>query len=458
MKNKSMITDFTQGSIPKQLLLFALPLFLSSLLQVLYNMVDMIIVEEVLGKVGLSAVAIGGDVSHFFTFIIMGFSNAGSVIISQYVGANKKNELGRFICTMFSFLAVCSVILSVICIALRHPILKVMNTPDEAYTEALAYSVVCMAGLIFISGYNAVSAVLRGIGDSIRPFIFVSIAAILNIALDIKFVIFDGMGAGGAALATVISQGVSFVLCVIYLYIRRKHIGFEIDPKDFIHIDTSMLKDLINLGIPMAIKSAAISFSRLFVNSWINSYGVAVSAFSGIAAKVASVANLISNSLNTAGSSLVGQNVGAKKYDRVPKIIMTVLGVTSAICLSLTVVMFIFPEQIYGLFTDDAEVMKVAIEFLPILALWFLGSALRAPSNALINGSGNHKVNFATAILDGIILRIGLSVLFGLVLDMGYMGFWLGDGLAGLTPFFIGVVYYISGAWKKIAIKNVAEE
>ena len=244
MKNKSMITDFTQGSIPKQLLLFALPLFLSSLLQVLYNMVDMIIVEEVLGKVGLSAVAIGGDVSHFFTFIIMGFSNAGSVIISQYVGANKKNELGRFICTMFSFLAVCSVILSVICIALRHPILKVMNTPDEAYTEALAYSVVCMAGLIFISGYNAVSAVLRGIGDSIRPFIFVSIAAILNIALDIKFVIFDGMGAGGAALATVISQGVSFVLCVIYLYIRRKHIGFEIDPKDFIHIDTSMLKDL----------------------------------------------------------------------------------------------------------------------------------------------------------------------------------------------------------------------
>ncbi len=458
MAKKTMISDFTQGSIPKQLLLFALPLFLSSLLQVVYNMVDMIIVEEVLGKVGLSAVAIGGDVSHFLTFIIMGFSNAGSVIISQYVGANRKQELGRFICTMFSFLAICSVVLSVICIALRHPILTVMNTPDEAYSEALAYSVISMAGLIFISGYNAVSAVLRGIGDSIRPFIFISIAAVLNIVLDIKFVIYDGMGAGGAALATVISQGISFVLCVIYLFIRRKHIGFEIDPKDFIRIDTAMLRDLINLGIPMAIKSAAISFSRLFVNSWINSYGVAVSAFSGIAAKVASVANLISNSLNTAGSSLVGQNVGAKKYDRVPKIVMTVFGVTFAICFVLTAVMFIWPHEIYGLFTDDADVMKVAIEFLPILALWFLGSALRAPSNALINGSGNHRVNFATAILDGIVLRIGLSVLFGLVLDMGYMGFWLGDGLAGMTPFFIGVVYYISGAWKKVAIKNLAEE
>ena len=151
MSRKTMISDFTQGSIPKQLLLFALPLFLSSLLQVVYNMADMIIVEEVLGKVGLSAVAIGGDVSHFFTFIIMGFSNAGSVIISQYVGANKKNDLGKFICTMFSFLAICSVVLSVICIVFRHPILQVMNTPAEAYDEALSYSVICMAGLIFIT-------------------------------------------------------------------------------------------------------------------------------------------------------------------------------------------------------------------------------------------------------------------------------------------------------------------
>ncbi|MBQ8622869.1 MAG: MATE family efflux transporter [Oscillospiraceae bacterium] len=457
-RTKTMISDFTQGSIPKQLLIFALPLFFSSLLQVVYNMVDMIVVEEALGKVGLSAVAIGGDVSHFLTFFIMGFSNAGSVIISQYVGAKRKDELGKFICTMFSFLAVCSVVLSIVCIALRHPILRIMNTPTEAYDEALAYSCVSIIGLLFVSGYNAVSAVLRGIGDSIRPFIFISIAAVLNIVLDIRFVLYDNMGAGGAALATVISQGFSFVLCVIYLYIRREHLGFEIDLKDLIHIDFSMLKSLINLGIPMAIKSAAISFSRLFVNSWINSYGVAVSAFSGIAAKIASIANLISNSLNTAGSSLVGQNIGAKKHERVLKIVLTVFGVTFAICAVLTVIMFIFPEQIYSLFTDDAEVMKVAIEFLPVLALWFLGSALRAPSNALINGSGNHKVNFATAILDGIILRIGLSVLFGLVFDMGYMGFWLGDGLAGLTPFFIGVVYYFSGAWKKTTVISKDEE
>ncbi len=453
MSKKTMITDFTQGSIPKQLLLFALPLFLSSMLQVVYNMVDMIVVEEALGKVGLSAVAIGGDVSHFLTFIAMGFSNAGSVIISQYVGSKKKDELGRFICTMFSFLAVCSIVLSVVCFLLRHPILKIMNTPTESYDEALAYSVICILGLIFIAGYNAVSAVLRGIGDSIRPFIFISISAVLNIVLDIRFVLVDDMGAGGAALATVISQGVSFVLCALYLYIRRDHIGFKIDPKDFIHIDMGMLKELVNLGIPMAIKSAAIQFSRLFVNSWINSYGVAVSAFAGIAAKISSVSNLISNSLNTAGSSLVGQNIGAQKFDRVFKIISTVFLVTFIICCSLTLVMFIFPEPIYGLFTDDAEVMKIAIEFLPILALWFLGSALRAPSNALINGSGDHKVNFATAIFDGIILRIGLSLLFGLALDMGYMGFWLGDALAGFTPFFIGIVYYMSGAWKNKIVK-----
>lgn len=446
---KTMVNDFTTGSIPKQLILFSLPLFFSSLLQVVYNMVDMIIVEEALGKVGLSAVAIGGDISHFVTFIAMGFANAGSVIISQYIGAKKEKEVGRFICTMFTFLSLCSIVLSVVCFVLRHPILKVMNTPDEAYQEALGYSVICILGMFFITGYNTLSAVLRGIGDSVSPFIFISIAAIVNIFLDIEFVLNDGMGAAGAALATVISQAVSFILCALYLYIRRKSLGFTINPIDFIRIDFSMLKSLVNLGIPMAIKSSAISVSRLFVSSWINSYGVDVSAFAGIAAKIAQIGTLISNSLNTAGSSLVGQNIGGKRFDRVPKIVLYVFLFAFIVCMLLTGIMFAFPEQIYGLFTNEAPVMAIALEYLPIAGLMFLGSALRAPSNALVNGSGNVGVNFATAILDGIVLRIGLSLLFGLALDMKYMGFWLGDALAGFTPFFIGIVYYLTGAWKK---------
>ncbi len=448
MKNKSLIVDFTQGNIAKHLFVFATPLFLSSLLQIVYNIVDMIVVGNVLGSTGLSAVSVGGDVSNFLTFVAMGFSNAGQVIISQYIGANKREKLGRFITTMFTSLTVCAAVLSVVCLIFRNEILVLMNTPKEAFDEALKYSTVCIMGMVFIYGYNMVSAVLRGMGNSKHPFIFISIAAILNIILDLIFVMGFSLGSMGAALATVISQAVSFLSCCVFLYKKRNDFGFEIKAKWFWKIEKSMLADLIKLGVPMAIKSASIHFSKMFVNSWINSYGVEVSAFAGIANKVNSFSNLASNAMNTAGSSMVGQNIGAKKFDRVPKI----MGIIFAVALCLSAVMSIavvtFPEQIFGIFTSDKAVLEVAKDYLHVAVLLFFGSAFRAPMNAFINGSGVYKINFATAIFDGIVLRIGLSALFGLALGMEHIGFWFGDALAGYTPFFIGIVFYLSRKWK----------
>ncbi len=448
MKDKTLTRDFTTGNIPKQLLIFATPLFLSSLLQVVYNMVDMIIVGQVLGEAGLSAVSIGGDVSNMLLFLGMGFSSAGQVIIAKYIGAGERQRVGKFIANMFSALTVAAAVLSVVCVFFRKPILVLMNTPEEAFTEALNYSTICIVGMVFIYGYNTISAVLRGLGDSKHPFVFISIAAIMNVVLDLVFVLGLSMGAGGAALATVLSQCFSFVACVVFLYRRRDSLGFEIHVGDFFHIDFAMLWELAQLGIPMAIKSASIHFSKLFVNSWINSYGVAVSAFAGIANKVNSISNLLSNSLNTAGSTMVGQNIGAKTYRRVPKILITIACTTLSIAAVLSVLIYAFPEVIFGIFTSEASVMEIAMEYLPIAVLIFFGSACRAPANAIINGSGKTLINFATAIFDGIILRIGLSVLFGLVLNMRYLGFWLGDALAGFTPMFIGIVFYISGKWK----------
>ena len=449
MKNKTLITDFTSGSIPKQLIIFATPLFLSSLLQILYSMVDMIIVGHALGKTGISAVSVGGDIANFLTFIAMGFSNAGSVIISKYIGAKKRDLVGRFILNMFMLLFAIAVVFGIGCLIFIDGLLALMNTPVEAESEAFGYAVVSICGMVFIFGYNAISAVLRGLGDSRHPFIFISIAAILNIFLDLIFVIVIPLGAAGAALATVISQCVSFVSCLIFLYCKRSSLGFALNLSDLKRPDKTMLSDLTKLGIPMAIKSASIHFSKLFVNSWINSYGVAVSAFAGIANKISSVSNLISNSLNTAGSSMVGQNIGAKRYERVPKICLTITAITMSIAALLSVVFYAFPETIFGIFTTDPAVLIIGAEYLPIAVLIFFGSACRSPANALVNGSGNYKVNFATAIFDGIILRIGLSVLFGITFNMGYLGFWLGDALAGFTPMFIGIVFYLTGAWKE---------
>ena len=187
--SKTYITDFTQGNVSKHLLVFAAPLFLSNMLQVVYNLVDMVIVGHVAGEVGLSAVSIGGDISGFLTFISMGFSSAGQVLIAQYIGAGYRDRVGKFVCTMSSFLLTTAVVVGAICLLLRQPILQLMNTPAESYQQTLDYATVCMFGMVFIYGYNIVSAVLRGMGDSKHPFVFISMAAVLNVILDIIFVI-----------------------------------------------------------------------------------------------------------------------------------------------------------------------------------------------------------------------------------------------------------------------------
>jgi len=443
------IKDFTEGNISKQLVVFAWPLFLSNLLQVVYNMVDMIVVGQVLGKAGISAVSVGGDVTHFLTFIAMGFSSAGQVLIAKLIGAKRSDRIGRFVGTMCGFLLVCALVLTVGGLLLQNAILTAMNTPAESWSGAVGYSTVSMLGLVFIYGYNVVSAILRGMGDSKHPFIFISLAAILNLILDVVLVVWIPLGATGAALATVISQAVSVIACTVFLIKHREQFMLNITLRDFIRWDKESLSSLVKLGTPMAIKSAAIQVSKLFVNSWINSYGVAVSAFAGISAKISSVANLVSMAINNAGSTMVGQNIAAKEFERVKKIMVTIAYITLSMAVLFSGVIWLFPDAIFGIFTTDAAVLDIVPGYLPIATLLFFGAAMRAIMNALINGSGNYRINFATAIFDGIIMRVGLAVLFGLVMDMRHYGFWLGDAVAGFTPFFIGLVFYLTGRWKK---------
>ena len=456
---KKHIRDFTSGNIIKQLVTFSTPLFLCNLMQVVYNMADMFIVGQVHGKVGISAVSVGGDLCNLLTFVAIGFSGAGQVLVAKYIGAGQKDKIGRFTGTMCSFLLSSAVIISIFSIIFQDALLKFMKTPDEAYETAAEYSLICMIGLVFIYGYNMCSAVLRGMGDSKHPFIFISLAATMNIVLDVLFVVVLGIGAKGAALATVISQGSSFLLCAAFLIRNRKDFELTAKLRDFIIPDKAMLVSLVKLGVPMAIKMASVQISKLFVNSHINAYGVEVSAFSGIANKISNISNLVSAALNTAGSTMVGQNIAAGKEKRVKNILGTLAVIGISVSSVITVIFFFFQNEIIGFFADgDMSVVAVGEHFFGIAALFFYASALRAFMNALLNGSGNTKVNFATAIFDGIIMRFGLAILFGIVLKMEYYGFWLGDALAGFTPFVIGVVFYVTGSWKKNMPQPVPNE
>ncbi len=205
----------------------------------------------------------------------------------------------------------------------------------------------------------------------------------------------------------------------------------------------------MKLGLPMCLQSAAIHLSMLFVNSYINSYGVVASAVTGVGNKLGSITAVVTNALSTAGSSMVGQNLGAEKYHRVPKIIGVSAVLDMAFALVLTALTVFFPRAIFGLFNSDPEVLDMAMTYIPVAVLLYIGFAARSPFFALINGSGNAKLNLIVGLLDGVVCRVGLAMLMGLVMDMGIMGFWLGNAFAGYVPFLIGGVYFLTGRWKR---------
>lgn len=445
---KSMVTDLTVGSVPKLLLMFAAPLFVSNALQAIYNVVDMIVVGQVVGGHGMSAVATGGNVLGILNFIVMGFSGAGQIIIARAVGQKDMESVKKTIGTMFTTLLTAAIVMSIICFFLRDWLLNLVNTPTEAYKFTMDYTIVCMIGLVFIYGYNIVSAIMRGMGDSKRPFMFVAIASILNIILDILFVAIFKMEVIGAALATVIGQAVSFIFAMFYFYKHKDSFGFDFKLKSFIpRLDT--LKRLCALGIPMAIQSAAISISTTVVAAWVNSFGVVASACAGVLNKLNMLVGILSMSLTTAAGSMVGQNLGAKKYNRVPKILLWASGCAMAIVSVYIIAIVSFPEAMVGLFTSDEEILASAsIIILPSVVNAF-GAVSRTFGFAIINGSGNSKLNLLIAIIDGMIARISLAYILGWLLKMGPQGFWLGDALAGFMPFAIGAIFYFSNKWKE---------
>ena len=446
-RQATMVKDMTEGKVVPLLLRFAFPLFVSNALQAVYNVVDMVVVGNYIGKAGMSAVSIGGDLLHLLTFVAMGFCSAGQVIIARAVGERRPEDIRKTIGTMFTFLLSVSAAIAVICYLLRASLLSWLNTPAAARAYAMDYLVTCVCGLVFIYGYNIVSAILRGMGDSKRPFLFIAVAAILNMILDVLFVKYCHMEVFGAALATVIGQGVSFLASLVYLYRRRESFGFDFRPASF-RIDGPTFRRLLALGIPMAIQSAAINLSKILLMSWINLFDVTYSALAGIFNKLNTMCGVISQSFTTAGSTMVGQNLGARKYKRVNETLLTILLIGMGFAALFTAVMLLWPEGVYGMFTPDPDVLSVAaVLTLPVI-LNFFGAGTRSVAFSLINGSGRAKLNLAVAIIDGMISRIGLAALFGFALHWDCFGFWMGDALAGFMPLLIGGVFYLSGRWR----------
>lgn len=444
--SNTLINDLTTGSVSQKLIKFAIPFMLANLMQVLYNIVDMVVVGQFVDSAGISAVANGGDIINLVTIFCIGLSTAGQIVIAQLVGNKDTDGIKKAIGTLYSFMGLAAIAFTALSLLLVDWLILAVNVPPEAQAGARAYCVVLFSGMVFIFGFNAVSAILRGMGDSKRPLIIITIASVLNLILDL--VLIKPMGIKGVAIATVTAQGLSFILSMIYLYIRRDAFGFDYKLKSF-RIDGGMLRFLLRLGLPLGLLYSSVTISKVFVNSWVNSYGVVLSAVTGIGTKIGQVASIITSALGTAGSTMIAQSVGAGKLSRVNRIIYVSWGWGLLYTAVLSILFVLFPDQIFGLFSKDPEVLTQAADYVIIAILNFNAFALRIPMIALLEGTGNGKLAIIIGIVDGVVARIGLSLFMGLTLNMGIRGFWFGNVIASFMPFVIGCFYYFTGAWKK---------
>ena len=445
--------NLSEGNVVKQLILFSLPVLISNIIQSLYSTVDMLIVGQFAGEVAMSGVNIGGQVSFLITNMVFGLSVGATVLIGQYMGSNDRKAMHETIATLFVSLLVSAVVITVLMLGLQTPILKLIQTPEESFAEAKSYFFISMLGTVFIFGYNALSAVMRGLGDSRNPLIFVAVACVVNIVLDLLFVAVFKMGAAGAAWATIISQAISMILCIIYL--RKNNFIFDFSLDSFKGASKKQLKMILKIGIPTSVQNVAVSTSFLFLTALVNSLGVMASAAVGAVGKLNGFAILPGVAMSTSVSAMGAQNIGAKKYDRAAKTMFTGMAIATIISIVIFAIVGIFPESCLRLFGKDPEFIKCGVDYIKTFKYDYLIAPLCFCFNGLFIGSGHTGFSLANGIMSSLLFRIPASYLFGMMMNMGLTGVGLGGPVASLASLFFGIGFFISGRWKKMVIKTV---
>ena len=439
--------DLTQGPVFQSLMIFVFPIILTNLIQQLYSMVDLMVIGRFVGNVGTVGVSVGGEMADFLTPVATSFATAGQILIAQLAGAKQTEKLRRSIGSFLSMNIVLSLVLTVFALVLCRPILTILNCPQEAFSQASSYLIITALGLPFIFGYNAVCGVLRGMGESKRPLIFIIVAATVNIFLDLLLVIVFRLEAAGTAIATAASQAASFAAAFIYMYRHREQFGFEMKLSYF-KFDPESLKIIFKLGIPQACRTILVRVSMMWVNANVNAYGMVASGTNSVGNKLQKFLEIFSQSMSQASGAMIGQNLGAKKHDRAKQIVHYALFSCLAVAVVISLIVVFFPHALFGIFTKDPDVLALGVVYLRIMIIHFLVSAAISAYQSMVIGAGNAPLNFAIGILDGVVCKIGLSLIFVNVMHMQEIGYFWGTALSRVLPLCICIAYFLSGRWK----------
>lgn len=440
-------SNLTTGPILKTLLFFAVPMVLTNLVQQLYSMVDVAVVGQFVGNVGTVGVGVGGELADLVSPVAMGFSTAGQILIAQLVGSGDDDRAKCTVGTLLTFTLGLSAVLMAGAFVFYAPLLEVLQCPEEAWGQARSYMLITALGYPFIFGYNAVVGVLRGMGESKRPLIFICVAASVNVVADLLLVAVFPLQAAGSAIATVASQAGSFLAAFYYMYKRKEDFDFELKLSYF-KIDLDLLKVIVKLAIPQVVRSMLVRVGQLWVNANANSFGAVVSGTNVVGNKLQKFLEVFVQGIDGASAAMIGQNLGARQYDRARKTTLYTY-VSATVCAACSAALcLLMPHQIFRIFTTDPNVVELGATFLRIFTIHFFASAFTGSFQSMVTGCGFVELGFLIGVMDGLVCKIGLSWLFMNVFGMGYLGLWWGVACSRILPGCISLFYFLSGKWK----------
>lgn len=410
LKKLFAAVDMTDGRPWEKILLFTFPMLLGNIAQQLYNTVDSVVVGKYIGDNALAAVGSAGPIFNLLLVLFIGISTGATIMVSQYFGARKREELSKTIGNCIVLTAIASVFIMIVATLASRPLLILLDTPESILDWCTSYLQILFIGIAGLAYYNILCGVLRGLGDSVSALLYLVVASLLNIVLDILFVAKLNMGVAGVALATVIAQAVSAVLCVRKLMKMKDLFDFKLK---YFKLDKEIAWNVIRLGLPSGITQAIMSMAMILVQALTNSFGEQFIAANVIIMRVDGFAMLPNFSFGTAMTTYAGQNVGAGQYDRVSKGAKqgTVMAIGTSVM--ITGAILLFGKYLMGIFTDTTSLVELSMNMMRILAAGYIAVAVTQSLSGVMRGAGDTMTPMWISIVQTIIIRVPLA--YGLV-------------------------------------------
>ena len=439
--------DMTVGKPLENLIIFSVPLLIGNLVQQMYNTVDSIVVGRYVGDAALAAVGLSTPILNFLLLLFMGISTGAGIMVAQYFGARRKDELTRAVGTCLTLTLISSVIIMIVGPIITPPLMKLLGTPADVYDMAVDYLTILCLGIIGSGYYNIVSGILRGMGDSVTPLIFLIVACLLNIVLDIVFVAVFKMAAAGVALATIIAQAISAVLCILKLLKMKDVVHID---RQSLKLDREMTRDTIRLGLPSGLTQMIFSLASIVVQSLTNSFGTVVMACSVVVMRVDGFAMMPNFTFGMAMTTFVGQNVGARRMDRVKEGVRVGVAASMTIAIVLVGGILIFGESLMRMFTSTEEVVKLGIHMMQILAVGYIAMAVTQSLSGVMRGAGDTMTSMWISIITTVVIRTPLAYLLA-YLTGSPDSLFISLLISWIMGAVLNAIMYVKGPWKRKA-------